>query len=185
MTDPSYPLVSRCNGREQMSFPSTDVTETTTPGQPSFVDRAIPEVEGCEPPFVRCSSNSSCLALPPQYESVVTAHVVYETEPAAPRRCSIPTNLASPDSFRFAVEHQSDVCPLSGEASSLYPPRYRAAFASSDISIPHPNSSPYGSPARRARIRGCHVPLFECVGTGACCRPRGRSINHWSTMPHF
>jgi hypothetical protein len=61
-----------------------------------------------------------------------------------------------------------------------YPPHYRVAFASSDLLDPHP----YRLTLRRAfpegDVRGFHVPLRECVGLGACCRPGGV----WSTIPH-
>ncbi len=67
---------------------------------------------------------------------------MYETEPAALTRCSVPTNLTSPDNLRLAVEHQSDVCPLSGGESDPSPSHYRTAIASSDLSFPHPRQLP-------------------------------------------
>ncbi len=36
-----------------------------------------------------------------------------------------------------------------------------------------PIGSPYGSLSLTGRVRGFQVPLVECVGVGACCRPGG------------
>jgi len=61
-----------------------------------------------------------------------------------------------------------------------YPPRYRMAFASSDLPHPHTHRLALRRAFPKGDVRGSHVPLPESVGVGACCRPGGA----WSTMPY-
>lgn len=73
-----------------------------------------------------------------------------------------------------------------GSWSNPSPPRDRVAFASSDLLHPPTHRLtlrrvfPGGLHVPVGDVRGSHVPLPECVGGGACCRPGGA----WSTIPH-